>query len=360
MYAFFMLFAVLAVWAQLSAMRRGRAVDWALYALASVGMVWSQYFALLSVAVQQVAIAVIVLRGWRARAPIAGLVTGWLVATTVIVLAVLPLVPFLSDQLVAYGNRGVGLRAVPPSAGGGAAWRGDMSVYVVGANLVWAVLGYHTEGVMVQIVALWPLVMLGGLLALGRGRSPSTTLIVAFALAPAVALFGVGLVKRDLFELRYFLLVVPVLLLLVAHGLARLPAQRLTSRLAVTGVLVLLLAGLADQQLNTAIPRLYGFEAALEEVSERARPGDVVLYEPWYLEDLVNYYAPELDARAVPDELDAQKLPLQAPGRVFVVGSFLDQPRHAERAGWANGILDYQRDLEGRLQSPNVDVWIYR
>ena len=34
---------------------------------------------------------------------------------------------------------------------------GTISIYAVGANLIWAFLGYHADGPMVQIAALWPL-----------------------------------------------------------------------------------------------------------------------------------------------------------------------------------------------------------
>jgi len=359
MYAFFMLFAVLAVWGQVSALRRGRWWHWAVYGLASAGMLWTQYFSLLSIAVQQVAIGWIVIGGWRARAPMRRLLIGWGATTALLVLSALPLWPILSDQLVAYGNRGVGLAAAPVSAGGGAAWQTDLSLYVIAANVVWALWGYHTDAVMVLLVALWPLAMLGGLLALGRGRSPSTALLVAFAAAPATVLFLVGLAKRDLFELRYFLLLVPVVLLLTAHAVARLRPGR-GARLALGLLLVSLAGGLVDQQVNSDLPRRYAFETALREVGEQARPGDLVLYEPWYLNDLVDYYAPGVTARAVPEELDPALLPLQGDRRVFLVGSFLDQPRHAERTGWARGLLDYHRERQDHEQYPNVDVWMYR
>ena len=77
--------------------------------------------------------------------------------------------------------------------------------------------GYHSDGVMEQIAALWPLLMLLALVVLGRGRSGPSVLLVALVVVPMAALFLIGSVKRDLFELRYFSGAVPAMLLLMAR-----------------------------------------------------------------------------------------------------------------------------------------------
>ena len=59
-----------------------------------------------------------------------------------------------------------------------------------------------------------------------------------------------------------------------------------------------MVVGLVDQQLNGANPRLYDFEGAFGEISARAGKGDIVLYEPSYLAEVVDYYAPDLKAAA--------------------------------------------------------------
>ncbi len=72
-------------------------------------------------------------------------------------------------------DRGVGL--TPGQAGAGSSTLGGtISIYAVGANLIWAMLGYHADGVMVQLAALWPLLMLLALVMLGRGRSARSVL----------------------------------------------------------------------------------------------------------------------------------------------------------------------------------------
>ena len=107
------------------------------------------------------------------------------------------------------------------------------------------------------------------------------------------ALFVVGSMKRDLFELRYFAGAVPALLLLAARVVT---ADRRSARplvlLGASAAAAALSVALVDQQLNGANPRLYDFEGAFGEIAERAEPGDIVLYEPAYLAEVVDYYAP--------------------------------------------------------------------
>ena len=81
-------------------------------------MMWSQYFAVLPIAVQQLAFA----GSWWLRRRQRGvrwrMLAGWASAVALGAVLLLPLLPILRDQLAAYGNRGAGL--VPGQAGAGA------------------------------------------------------------------------------------------------------------------------------------------------------------------------------------------------------------------------------------------------
>jgi hypothetical protein len=120
-------------------------------------------------------------------------------------------------------------------------------------------------------------------------------------------LFVIGSMKRDLFELRYFSGAVPAMLLLGAR-LVTATTRRRVAGLVAAGVLTLTMAaGLVDQQLNGANPRLYDFQGALAAVHQiDAEPNTaaagrpVLLYEPSYLADVIAYYAPDIDARFDP------------------------------------------------------------
>ena len=110
---------------------------------------------------------------------------------------------------------------------------------------------------------------------------------------------------------------------------------------------------LVDQQLNGANPRLYDFEGALAEIAERAEPGDIVLYEPAYLADVVDYYAPGVAALPVGADVPA------GDRTVFVLATerVINAEDTAARLGHELALLDRQRDIVARFDRPNVRVW---
>jgi uncharacterized membrane protein len=374
MYALMALCAALALLGQVRALRHGRPRDWTLYALATTAMLWTQYFAILPVAVQQAAFALIAWR--RRRAGHAGdppsepapgrasaratpdarpgrLVAGWAAATAAVAALTAPLLPFLLDQLVAYSVRGAGLQRL---AQAGADVVDQPGVYALITNFVWGLWGYHAGETMAAIVALWPLLMLATLALLGRGRSEWSVLLLALVLVPAFSLFAVGFFKRDLFELRYFIGAVPAMLLLVSRGVSSWSRHRAVPVVATVLLLASFGVALADQQLNGLNPRLYDFRGALAEISARAEPGDVLLYEPGYLNYVIAYYAPDLPAEPIERGLD----PGDGARTVFVLGSFLDNPSHAGRTGSALAELDEDREVVDAFSAPNVRVWVLR
>jgi uncharacterized membrane protein len=351
MYSIFMLFSLIAVWAQVRVLRSGGAGAWILYSIATAAMIWTQYFALLQVAVQQAAFAV---SFWRRRGARWRLALAWVGSMLVILLLLIPLRPLLESQVHAYISNTAG-SALPAQAGLGATQQqSKLSVYAFIANMIWGLWGYHADTTMAQIVAMWPLGMLLMLVLLGRGYSGMSMLLLSVAAVPALILFGVGEVQRNLFELRYFVGAVPVGLLLMAR-LASSTENAGPRRLIVALVLVTLAVGLADQQLNGANPRLYDFRGALARVSAQAQPGDVVVYEPQFIGPVVDYYAADLHAQPLSTGLS---LPRRG-RRIFVVGSFLDDPGSAAQVGDALHQLSARRRDAGEFHRPNVQVWVF-
>ena len=97
----------------------------------------------------------------------------------------------------------------------------------------------------------------------------------------------------SLFEVRNFLLLVPLVLLLIARlitGWIRQPRLRLIVAGAVAATLVV---GLADEQLNKSNPRLFDFRGAINDIKANAGPNALVLYEPGDMRYVLEYYAPE-------------------------------------------------------------------
>jgi hypothetical protein len=354
MYTLFMLFATVAVGAQVQAVRRGHRADWLLYAVTTAALLWTQYFALLPLMVQQTAFAVVAV-GRRRRDRLAGqgFVRDWVASTGLVVALSLPLLPILHDQFVAYTSRSSGL--VPGQAGAASSVVGGaISVYAIGANLIWGVWGYHADSTMVQLTALWPLLMLLVLVLLGRGRSHRTMLLAALVVAPLAALFVVGAQKRDLFELRYFSGAVPIALLLAARLVTVLARSRRVLVAASVVASMTLAAGLVDQQLNGANPRLYDFEGALTHV-KRVDGGEdaVLLYEPAYLGDVIDYYAAELDSRplgsSIPDDASTVW--------VLATENVLDEQATSGRVGAVLADLEETRGDAAVTRRPNIRVW---
>jgi uncharacterized membrane protein len=349
MYALFMLFALLAVWMQVRVLRGGSARDWAGFTLAAAALVATQYFGLVLVAVQQLVFAVTL---WSR--PNRATARAWLVSSAALVLLLAPVLDFGHAQFAANEAAGKCFQQVPSQTGGAV---GDASAppgpYAALTNLVWAVLGYHSNATLTRLVALWPLLLLLALALLGRGRSRDTLLLVATAVLPAVVLFGLGQLKPFVFEARYFIGAVPLLLLLLARALTTWTPRRATQVVACAVATALLAAGLADQQLNGDNPRVYDFRGALRDIAERARPGDVVVYSPQYLNHVVAYYAHGVDSRPLGD-----RVPEPARGqRVIVLASFLDKPQFRAATAKAVRTLDREHELVAERRYPQIRVW---
>jgi hypothetical protein len=278
------------------------------------------------------------------------------VATLALVVLLTPLAMILESQLSMFLGSG-GASTLPQQAGLGVAQsraQQGLSIYAIIANAIWALWGYHANSTMAQIVALWPFCMLGMLILLGRGRSKSSLLLITAALAPAVVLFGIGLLRRNLFELRYFIAAVPLGLLLCARGVTS-GSNRLGRAVMAGVLLVTLTIGLADQQLNGDNPRLYDFRGALAQVSDQAGPDDVLLFEPLFVGPVVDYYAPHL--RAAP--LDGGLPSRREARRVYLLGSFFDDPLTSGQIGEALHLLAKKRRKVGEVQEPNVRIWVF-
>lgn len=353
MYAQLMLFAVLAVWALHGAACRGRARFWPLYAVSCAALVWTHYFAALLVCVLQLSLIAVLWQRRRAGDRIRGEVVGAVLATLGIAALVAPLLPFAYDQFTA--NEAAGRGFDQPSQAGGAVDE-SISLYGALANGIWAIWGYHSDTTMAHLAALWPLLMLLALLLLGRGRSVSTQLLVACVAIPVLLLTVIASFKPFLFELRYNLTAVPLLVLLIARVVATWPASAV-GRWALGGLAAAtMLFGLADQQLNGANPRVYDFEGALGRISREAKPGDVVLYQPSSLNNVIDYYAPGVDRRPLENGLPS---PSSDQG-VFVLESFADNPVNVQLTRRSVARLRRQRTQVDHFELPQVEVWEFR
>jgi hypothetical protein len=342
MYAFVTLFAVLTVLGCARALRRGRAGDWALYAVAASLLLWTHWFAGLIVVCTQVAFIATFVRA-RRMPP-----AGWVLSGVALAWQLVPLGMLAAAQIHATGT------------GGGYAGASDVataeSFYTVTANLSWLLGGFQPNTVTDLLSAAWPLGMLASLLVLGRRLGRATPLLLGCIAGPIVALLAIGAARPGFFDVRYFIATAPLAVLLMARvAVAWSPSGGRRALLA--GALFALLAGaLADQQLNKANPRRYDYRQALAAVQRDMRPGDVLLYEPPELRYVLEHYAPGLPARP----LDGQLPTRTQAKRVHVLASFLDQPRYKRVVDRQIGALRYGRRQTGREVLPGVSIWSFR
>ncbi len=410
MYSLFVLLATGAAWAQVAALRGDGRWAWTAYALTTAATAWTQWFAVVPFAAQQLLFGLVGLR-WALRrraarragrtssarrpaaVPTSALgptpaapahpepspapdpveepdpdVLGppghrlrhWALATAGSLLLIAPLLPLALGQLAAYGSRRSGaVDATTLSTAGTAASDladAGIGVYSVAANGIWALFGYHGDQTMARIAACWPLLLLVAFVALGRGRTARSTGLAVAVAVPTAAFVALGSVKRDLFELRYFAAVVPLLLVLVARALT---VSTRRPRALVAGALALVaLSGamLVDQQLNGANPRRYDFAGALEVVPDRPDDGDLLLYEPSYLGDVVTYYAPDVDARALVTDPDQ----VRGRDRVFLLATtrLSQDVRTSARVGEALARYeDAGWTVVAERREANVRIW---
>jgi hypothetical protein len=276
--------------------------------------------------------------------------------TGVLVLLLAPLMPFAHDQFSANEASGKGFQQ-PTQTGSGAIDPGARpGAYAVLTNFAWAVLGYHSDVTMTAIAALWPLGALLALALLGRGRSWPTLLVVACAVLPALGLFFLGQLKPFVFEVRYFIGVVPLALLLLARALTSWARRPVVIALACAVATVVLGLGLADQQLNGSNPRVYDFKSAVNDIESRARPGDMIVFTPSYLDHVVAYYE-DGGLKMKPLPADGKAPEPKRGQRVFVLASFLDKPQYRDLADKVVRRLDRRHHLVHRESVPQIRTW---
>lgn len=352
MYGLFMLFASLAMLGQLRALRRNERRDWALYGISTVLLIWTQYFSFLFTLTQQAIFLVVLWRTHRAGGSVKPLLRRWLGTSALMVIALLPLAGFAHDQFAANQASGRGFNS-PQQAGHVEAGHTTPGVYTVLTNVLWAIIGYHSNGVMAALTALWPLAMLGTLMMLGRRSQPRSRYLLACALVPALLMMVIGFAKPFLFEVRYFAATAPLLLVLLSRA-ATGWARRGVVTLAIGTVLVGSMGiAAADQQLNGSNPRVYDFEGAVGQVDNEWRAGDVLVYEPAFLTDVIDYYGPKLKKRPLEKGVPAHA------GRVFLLTSFQDIGNHRAATKAAIKKLGHGYHLAGQFTRPQIHIWIF-
>lgn len=354
MYGLVMLFGLIAIWAQIRVLDGAGRWYWAAYAFATAAMMWAHYLSCVPIAVQQV---VFVYGWWRRRGtPDAWtLFRRWLAAGVGALVLAAPLVPFILHQLET--NKAVGrITAGTALQQAGASVDEQVTIYRAGANIIWALWGFHTDDAMTRIAALWPLLMLLGLFLLGRGWSKRETILLTLIVLPALTFFCIGFWRDNLFEIRYFSTIVAPLLILGAAWIVRSTRTTIGLLIASSIVAATMVTGLVDQQVNKENPRVYDFDGALADVDDLMRPGDVFIYAPNYLSTVVNYYSPDTPSVSI-----GRAKPVIPEGhRVIVLGGFLDLPYVSGKIGGLLSKLDNEGTRIDTIEKGTaLRIWVY-
>jgi uncharacterized membrane protein len=335
MYEFVALFGLLALLMQLRVIRNASMLNWVGYILATAALLWSHYFGLVVIAVQQLVFIAVLVHRMRNGQPVKRLALGFAYSAAVLAMQLVPLLVFAVHQY--HSTNG--------AAGSPSGTYDLLSFYAVLANMAWALWGYQPDATTVLLAAMWPLFLLGSLVLLGRGGSRQTMTLAATALALVVLLIIASLFDQSLFEVRNFLILVPLVLLLVARlvtGWIRKPQARL---LVAGGVILTLLVGLADQQLNKSNPRLFDFRGAIHDIQADAGPNSLVLYEPSDMRYVLEYYAPQLRSQPLTQPISASR----EGSPVFVLASFQ-----------SNRAFFNETNKVHRFKTPQTLVWEFR
>jgi uncharacterized membrane protein len=346
MYEFIALFGLLALLTQLRVIRHGTMLNWAAYILATAALLWSHYFGLLLIAVQQVVFVAVLVHRRRHAQPAKALALGFVYSAAVLVMELVPLLVFAHHQY----------QVTSGAAGSPSGTYDLLSFYSVLANLAWGLWGYQPDATTVLLAAMWPLFLLGSLVLLGRGGSRQTMSLAAAAGGLVVLLIAVSAFDRSLFEVRNFLVLVPLVLLLIARLVAGWIRQPRTQLLVAGGVALTLLIGLADQQLNTANPRLFDFRGAIQDIQANGGPNSLVLYEPSDMRYVLDYYAPHLRSQPL-----SQAVSVSREGSpLFVLASFQSNKAFFHQTNKVVGQLTFFRTLVRRFHTPQTLVWEFQ
>jgi Dolichyl-phosphate-mannose-protein mannosyltransferase len=346
MYSFVALFGLLALLMQLRVIRDGTMGNWAAYILATAALLWSHYFGVLLIVVQQLIFVAVIFQRRQNKEPVRALALGFAYSAAILAMQLVPLVVFAHHQFQSTSN----------AAGSPSGTYDPLSFYTLLANLGWSLWGYQPDAITTLLAALWPFFILVSLLLLGRGGSRQTLILAAATAVPVGLLLIVAAFDSSLFEVRYFLIAVPLLLLLTARlitGWIRKPQARY---LAVGGAAATMVLGLIGEQANKSNPRLFDFRGAINDIKADAGPNSLVLFEPADMRYVLEYYAPNLRRQPLTQPIKVG----QEASPVFVLASFQKNKRFFNETNAIVGKLGYFRTQVAEFKTPQTKAWEFR
>lgn len=158
-------------------------------------------------------------------------------------------------------------------------------------TLVELLFGSHSPAITYGLVAMWPLIIYFAMFIMGGGRyvTRRTTMLLCSA-SGVLVVWGLGQWQGVVLLSRYLMPMAAPALLLLASVIAQIP-KRSRLVIATVGVLVCLTAYVAQSFDPDSVLR-YQNRETIQHVLAEYEPGDVIIYEPFYIDVIVNYYLP--------------------------------------------------------------------
>ena len=371
MYSQFMLLALITVWAQIRIMRTGGRAYWVMFTLSSVALIYTQYFAVLHVAATLLVFAIEMIRRHRASRNAGPLLKQLTLSLSAQIVLLAPLAPYALHQAIHNQQSGFGFSAGNLAAG--SAVVPPPGIYGLLTNIQWAIFGYLPDQLTTRLVALWPIGLLLLLLMLGRPRRHANRSLLIIAALPVLVIFGTSFIaakSRSLAEVRYVAGAVPVVFILLAAGVTTVVASRRIQIAVVGVVLSTMLVALVIQETSTSNPRLYQYREAVERVRSESGPNDRVIYAPFYLNYMLEYYNPGIPTTSItPDPAEgpevihrngvADAIAAKAP-HVFVLGGASFAESGAADADVTQAIHDLEAhgmSVKAHYRYAQITVW---
>lgn len=162
----------------------------------------------------------------------------------------------------------------------------------VGRVVAEMLVGFQPENFTFALVATWPLIITAILMLFDHmedlARRASVMLWSSVGL---VVIAMLGQWQGQVLASRYFIAAATPTVVLIAAVLRAMPARH--RRLTIIVALAVCFAAWVSQSYNPDNAIRFEYREAFEQIADEYQAGDVVVYEPFYLEPVVTYYLPE-------------------------------------------------------------------
>jgi uncharacterized membrane protein len=380
MYAMFMFWSAVVMWATIRCLQDGRFRYWAAFVLANAILFYTEYFGVLQTVASVLcllAMAVVWRRHWqgsgqrrpRQHRPGSGRWRflrrwegGWrllwrtLLASGVYLLLIAPIVPYVYTQFARSINHP--FNGVTTTSLGGSGYT-PISIYSVLNDINWGIFGYHSNGILLRLGAFWPVVMVVSLVVLGRRLGWEFRLVALCIGIPIGLLIAIVVFFNQpaLYDIRYNAGIVPLLIVSIAIVLSMVTLRPKTWLIVTVATMVVLASFLVDQQYNWSNPRLFHFGTTVKWVDAHFRRGDVFMYAPIDVNFVVDYYAPHIPSE--PESALAIAGARDAPAVFLLVSPPLLGASQTEVQKLVSLVAKGRR-LVATKRGANVDVWEFR